>query len=153
MSYRCRYEGFDNLENTLNRLSDKSTNICKGMVWTGAGLLADTIKKSLVSSVSDESTGELAKSLDISEMVVDGNDVYTKIKFVGYSREGTDTEVPNGIKAAVLESGRSDQDGRNTTHFYSNAVRGVRKAVIYAMQEKLDKMVEAITKAQSNTGD
>lgn len=153
MSYRCTYKGFDNLEKTLNRISDKSTNICKGMVWSGAELLADTIKQSLLSSVSEESTGELANSLDISPMVVDGSDVSTKIKFVGYSREDTENMVPNGIKAAVLESGRSDQSERKATHFYSNAVRGVRKAVVYAMQDKLDKMIEAITKAQSNTGD
>lgn len=140
MSYRVTFKGFDELEKKLERVADKSVNICKGMVFSGAGTVADAVRSSLNSKVSDKATGQLAKSLDIATIKVAGT-VYTKVHFTGYDNKG----VPNAIKAAVLESGRSDQPNRNKTHFFSEAVRGSRNEAIQEMQDKLDKMINAIT--------
>lgn len=140
MSYRVKFSGFDDLEKKLERVADKSVNICKGMVFTGAGTVADAVRSSLESAVSDEATGELAKSLDIATIKVAGT-VYTKVHFTGYDSKG----VPNAIKAAVLESGRSDQPNRKKTHFFSKAIRGSRNQAIQHMQDKLDRMINSIT--------
>lgn len=140
MSYRVKFSGFDDLEKKLERVADKSVNICKGMVFTGAGTVADAVRSSLAAAVSDEATGELAKSLDIATIKVAGT-VYTKVHFTGYDSKG----VPNAIKAAVLESGRSDQPNRKKTHFFSKATRGSKNQAIQDMQDKLDKMINAIT--------
>lgn len=140
MSYRVTFKGFEELEKKLERVADKSVNICKGMVFTGAGTVADAVRSSLESAVSDEATGELAKSLDIATIKVAGT-VYTKVHFTGYDSKG----VPNAIKAAVLESGRSDQPNRNKTHFFSKATRGSKNQAIQDMQDKLDRMINSIT--------
>lgn len=140
MSYRVKFSGFDDLEKKLERVADKSVNICKGMVFTGAGTVADAVRASLESKVSDKATGELAKSLDIATIKVAGT-VYTKIHFTGYDSNG----VPNALKAAVLESGRSDQKNRDKTHFFSEGTRGSKNQAIQDMQDKLDRMINSIT--------
>lgn len=140
MSYRVKYKEFDDLEKKLERVADKSVNICKGMVFSGAGTVADAVRSSLNSKLSDEATGELAKSLDIATIKAAGT-VYTKVHFSGYDSKG----VPNAIKAAVLESGRSDQPNRDKTHFFSEGVRGSRNQAVQDMQDKLDKMINSIT--------
>lgn len=140
MSYRVKYKGFEDLEKKLERVADKSVNICKGMVFTGAGTVADNVRSSLNSKVSDKATGQLANSLDVATIKVQGT-VSTKVHFTGYDSKG----VPNAIKAAVLESGRSDQPNRDKTHFFSQAIRASRDLATQNMQDKLDKMINAIT--------
>lgn len=141
MSYKVSFKGFEELEKKLERVADKSVNICKGMVYTGAGTVADSVRTSLKSKLSGDSTGELAKSLNIATIKVDRGSVYTKVHFTGYDSKG----VPNAIKAAVLESGRSDQPNRDATHFFSEGTRASRNQAVQDMQDKLDKMINSIT--------
>lgn len=147
MSYRVKYKGFEELEKKLERVADKSVNICKGMVYSGADVCADAIKSSLQANVSGKATGELANSLNIKPMSVQGTKVSTKIHFAGYNSHPSPKYAsgqPNAIIAAVLESGRSDQPNRRATHFFSSAMNSSKGEAIQAMSDKLDKMIDAI---------
>lgn len=132
MAYRLRTESLQELQKQLEKAGASTPGAMKRAVYSGAKEVADAVKRSVQSAVSEEATGDLAKSLTVSRMKADGNTVSTSIGFSGYDRKG----VPNPTKAAVLESGRSGQPGRKKTHFFSRAVAASRDAALKSMENE-----------------
>ena len=143
MAYKIDFKDLEKIEKLMDTYADKAIPIAKQMVYVGAGDVADSIRSSLLREVSDEATGELAEGLDVKDIEVDGTNVGTKIRFVGYDSKG----VPLGIIAAVLESGRSDQPNRHATHFISKGVMSSRKQALDDMANKFDEIIEKISKS------
>lgn len=143
MAYKVRFDDLDKVEKMLETYSKKSTAIAKQMVYVGAGDIADAVRKSLNSELSSEATGELANGLDTTYIKVNGANVGNYVRFNGYDSKG----VPLALIAAVLESGRSDQDNRKVTHFYSNAVKSARGKAQSDMANKFDEIIEKISRS------
>lgn len=142
---RVSFNGWDQLETTLEDIADKTEGICKKMVYSGAGTIADAVRGSLRSVLSDNATGKLANSLDIRPIKADSRaKVFTTVTFDGYDTNGT----PFAIEAAVLESGRSDQPGRQATHFHSNAVRASKGAAQAKMTEEFNRSINQLKGAE-----
>ena len=85
-----------------------------------------------------ESTGDLLESLSVTKpyQSADGN-WNIKVGCIGYDRKG----VPNPLKAAVLEHGRSNQPAKP---WAKPAGRKAKKECIKKMQEALDSEVEKL---------
>lgn len=143
MSYKVDFKDLEKIEKLLDTLGDKATPIAKQMVYVGAGDVANSVRTSLLSKVSDEATGDLANGLDTTAIKVDGSTVYNTVSFHGYDRKGQ----PLALIAAVLESGRSDQPNRKATHFYSSGVRSARGQALEDMANKFDTIIEKISKS------
>lgn len=158
MSRKVSYKGWEELETMLENVADKTESICKMMVYVGAGTVADSIKSSLSSKVSEEASGNLAKHLNVRDIKSDASaKVFTKVAFDEYDSKGT----PYAIIAAVLESGRSDQPdppgteknewghqlrGRKATHFFSEAVAASRGQAQTKMAEKFNTIIDNFNK-------
>lgn len=153
MGYKLNYRDLDRLDRYLEVLSERSVGIAKQMVYVGAGEVADAVRASLNSVLSDEATGRLADSLDITMMTEATDEVYNHLTFAGYDE---DSGVPYPVIAAVLESGRSDQPfpppsprnkyghllkGRRATHFYSRAVRASKLRAEGKMKQKFEEIL------------
>lgn len=132
MAYRLRVDALQDLQRQLEKAGMETPGAMKRAVYAGAKEVADAVRQSVQNAVSDEATGDLAQSLSISKMKADGRTVSTTIGFSGYDRKG----VPNPTKAAVLESGRSDQPGRKKTHFFSRAMSASRDAALQSMENE-----------------
>lgn len=154
---RVSFKGWDQLEGTLENIADKTEGICKKMVYSGAGTIADAVRGSLRSVVSDNATGKLANSLDIRPIKANSRaKVFTTVTFDGYDDNGT----PFALEAAVLESGRSDQPenpgernkyghilkGRKATHFHSKAVNAAKGQAQANMAAEFNKSINQLTK-------
>ena len=142
MAYRLQTNALDELFEKLNKAAVSTQGAMKRAVYAGAEVTADAVRKNLQTALKGGSSGELARSLTIDEMDADGNMVATKIHFAGYDPE---TKVPNATKAAVLESGRSDQSGRRKTEFFSSAIASKRAEALKKMEDEflssLDKKI------------
>lgn len=162
MSSKVSYKGWEELETMLENVADKTEAICKMMVYVGAGTIADSVRTSLNSVVSENATGNLASALGVRKIKADSRAVvFTHVAFDGKD-EGYDSNgTPYAIEAAVLESGRSDQPyppekerneyghilhGRKATHFYSRAVASSRGQAQIKMAEKFNKIIDNIQK-------
>lgn len=139
MAYRLRTDALQELQKMLEQAGTNTPGAMKRAVYAGAKEVADAVRSSVQSAVSAEATGDLAQSLAVSRMKADGSNVSTSIGFSGYDRKG----VPNPTKAAVLESGRSDQPGRKKTHFFSRAVRASKEAALQSMENEF---LESLTR-------
>ena len=133
MAYRLQTKALDELFEKLNKGAVSTQGAMKRAVYSGAEVTADAIRKSLQNALQGGSSGELAKSLTIDTMDADGNMVMTRIHFAGTDAE---TKVPNATKAAVLESGRSDQSGRRKTEFFSSTISSTRAEALKKMEDE-----------------
>lgn len=140
MSYKVDFKDLEKIEKLLDAYADKAIPIAKQMVYVGAGAIADEVRSSLNSVLSDEATGELADGLDTTAILAKGSSVSNNVAFHGYDSKG----VPLPLIANVLESGRSDQAGRKATHFFSKAVRVARVKALANMADKFDTIIEKI---------
>lgn len=138
MGAKIYVKGFDELERALSKAGSKTTPMMKQAIYEAAGIVADSVRSSLNSAVSDEATGELAKCLNINRIGAKDGVVYTSVGFDGYLSNG----APAPLVAHVLESGRSDQPGRKKTHFFSRAVRGAQGAAIAAASQKVYEVLQ-----------
>ena len=143
MSYKVDFKDLEKIEKLMDTYAEKSTSIAKQMVYVGAGDVADSVRTSLLSKVSDEAKGDLANGLDTTAIKKDGSASYNTVSFHGYDSKG----VPLALIAAVLESGRSDQPKRKATHFYSEGVRSARAKALGDMADKFDSIIEKISKS------
>lgn len=112
----------------------------KMSVYDGAGILADEIRARLEANIKhpDKSTGALIESMGIADMRDKGGEISTKIGFYGYDDRG----VPNHIKAAVMESGRTGVIKKRP--FIRPAVNAVKERAITAMDKRLNEEIEKI---------
>lgn len=142
MAYKMSFEGLDDVQKMMETIANKSIPIAKQMVYVGADQIADAVRASLEKEVSSEATGQLANSLKLTKMRTATDGAFNNQTFIGYDDKGQ----PFAVIASVLESGRSDQPGRNATHFYSKAVRSAKANAETEMQDKFDEIIEKITK-------
>ena len=142
MAYKLKFDGLDDVQKTMETIANKAVPIAKQMVYVGADQIADAVRSSLASKVSSEATGKLAEALKLTKMQTATDGVYNHQTFIGYDDRGQ----PYAVIASVLESGRSDQPGRNATHFYSQGVRSAKAKAETEMQSKFDEIIDKITK-------
>ena len=118
--------------------------VTSAVLEEGVKPLYDAAKQSLSSVIGQgtkepwESTGDLLDSLSVTKpyQSADGN-WNIKVGCIGYDRKG----VPNPLKAAVLEHGRSNQPAKT---WAKPAGRKAKKECIKKMQEALDSEVEKL---------
>lgn len=142
MAYKLNFDGLDDVQKMMETIANKSVPIAKQMVYVGADQIADAVRASLEKEVSSEATGQLANSLKLTKMRTATDGAFNNQSFIGYDDKGQ----PFAVIASVLESGRSDQPGRNATHFYSKAVRSAKAKAETEMQDKFDEIIDKITK-------
>lgn len=126
----------------LDRVGKNTTEVAKKVVYAGAGVVADAVRKNLKSNLtgSEYSTGDLLESLGITPIEVHPNgDVDAKIGFDGYDRKG----VANRLKARAMESGTSTQKKRP---FFRPAVRKTREQAQAKMEAVAEKELEKLMK-------
>ena len=133
-------KGFDELERLFTGLGKKTTPLMKRTVYAGAGDVADNVRSNMTGAIK-ESTGQLESGLSINRISAVNGRVSTSVGFDGYGTyHGTVRPLP--LIAAVLDSGRSDQSGRDKTHFFTNAVRTSRKTALNKMEQEFAKAIE-----------
>ena len=142
MAYKLNFDGLDDVQKMMETIANKSVPIAKQMVYVGADQIADAVRASLEKEVSSEATGQLANSLKLTKMRTATDGAFNNQTFIGYDDKGQ----PFAVIASVLESGRSDQPGRDATHFYSKAVRSAKAKAETEMQDKFDEIIDKITK-------
>ena len=119
----------------MNDLNKKSNSIIKIAVYDGAAVVVEEVKKNLRRVVGPDSTGDLEKSMGLSQMQDDGGFVHTKLGFDGYDRRGN----PNVLKARALESGTSKQQKKP---FIRPAVNAVKERAVSVMSETVDNQIK-----------
>lgn len=134
-----KFEGITEYLQSLRKLEKSGKGIMKMSIYDGAGILADEIRERLEANIKhpDKSTGALIESMGIADMRDKGGEISTKIGFYGYDDRG----VPNHIKAAVMESGRT---GVKKCPFIRPAVNAVKERAIAAMDKRLNEEIEKI---------
>lgn len=126
----------------LSRMAAGSEEAAKKAVYAGAGVVANKIRSNLKANLagSKQSTGALADSLGITPVATDRDGfINAKIGFDGYDEK----DVPNQLKARVMESGSSKVRKRP---FVRPAVNASKKAAVEAMQRVIDEEIEKTMK-------
>lgn len=127
-------KGLDEYAKALDNLGKDSVEITKKVVYSGADIVADEVRKELTHALgeSEYSTGDLLNSLGIAPIDSDSRgNTNTKIGFDGYDRKG----VPNALKARAMESGTSTQTKKP---FMRKAVNRAKKKAIDEMGKRLE---------------
>lgn len=141
MGVKVYTKGFEELERKISKIATRTTPLMKRSVYVGAGTVADAVRANLQSRIK-KPTGQLESGLEINKIAANGGYVGTSVGFEGY---GTyrGKEGPLATIAAVLESGRSDQEKRTKTHFFSDAVKASRQTALLKMAEEFEKNLTA----------
>lgn len=126
--------GLEEYEDKIAKLGAKAEAVCKYAIYDAAGIVISAIKEN-----TPADTGDLRDSLALAPMRNDNGYINTKIEWSGYDSNGT----PNALKAAVLESGRSN---KSKVPFIRPAVNASRKAAEAAIFAALDKKINEIMK-------
>ena len=134
MKARITATALDGLAAKLDSIG-KDEEIVKRALFDGAKILADQVRSNLEGVLSGNSTGELSKSLGISDMRTSGGLADVLVGFDGYDSKGT----ANALKARALESGTSKQDKRP---FMRPAINSTKSAVQRKMMETLTEELE-----------
>lgn len=135
---KFKFTGIEEYTESLERIGPKNAKaVIKYAVYPGAKVVADAIHTEI--ATNHHGYGDLENSLTLSKMRDDQGYINTKITFAGYDRKG----VPNAVKAAVLESGRSDSK-QGGTHFISKTVKAVSERAISEMSKALDEKIGKI---------
>lgn len=135
---KFKFDGIDKYIESLEKIGPKGAEgIIRYAVYPGAAVVADAIRSEI--ATNHHGYGDLEDSLSLANMRNDNGYINTKITFAGYDRNGT----PNAIKAAVLESGRSDNTIQ-ATHFISKTVKSVTDRAISEMSKALDEKIGQI---------
>lgn len=116
--------GIDELISKLESVAEDSENICRRAVYKGAAVLADEIRKGLVTMPTQEFVrkGEMRKGIrerykqdvidgfGISPIETSGGKTTVSVGFHGYGSYPTDTYpngIPNQLLMRAVESGTS----------------------------------------------
>jgi len=126
--------GLEQYEDQIAKLGKDAVGICKYAIYDAAGMVLEAIKEN-----TPVESGDLRDSLALAPMRNDNGYINTKIEWAGYDSNGT----PNALKAAVLESGRSN---RSKVPFIRPAVNRVQKAAEASIEAALDKKIKQIMK-------
>ncbi len=125
-----------NLDNEIIKLGSEDGELPKAMIFNAAPYVFNVLKGNLEKVIgigkSNNSSGELAASLGMTKIQQDRSGYWNlKIGFGGKDKNG----VRNGLKAGVLEHGKSNQAPRP---FVAPTVRTVKKQVEVLMQQAID---------------
>lgn len=125
-----------NLDNEIIKLGSEDGELPKAMIFNAAPYVFNVLKGNLEKVIgigkSKNSSGELAASLGMTKIQQDRSGYWNlKIGFGGKDKNG----IRNGLKAGVLEHGKSNQAPRP---FVSPTVRTVKKQVEVLMQQAID---------------
>lgn len=134
---KITFDGLDEYLKTIEALGAKQNAIIKPAVYDGAAIVVNEVKKSLRRVVSNKSTGDLEKSIGLSQMKDENGFINTKLGFDGYDQNGH----PNVVKARALESGTSKQQ---KTPFIRPAINKCKNEVIQTMASKVDEQIKQI---------
>ena len=135
---KFKFDGIDKYIDSLEKIGGKNAEgIIKYAVYPGAAVVADAIRSEI--ALNHHGNGDLENSLTLAHMRNDNGFINTKIGFSGYDRNN----VPNALKAAVLESGRSDGTIK-ATHFISRTVKNVQERAVNEMSKALDEKIGQI---------
>ena len=107
--------------------------IIKMAVFDGAAVVADEVRANI-----PKDSGDLASSMYLAPMVNESGYIFTKLGFAGYDGKG----VPNQLKAAVLEHGRSGGVGKRP--FIRKSINAVKDSAVAAMEQRLEKEIEKL---------
>lgn len=124
------FKGIDEYSKRIASLGASAEGICKYVVYDAAGIVIEAIKAN-----TPVDSGDLRESVALAPFRNDNGFINTKIEWAGYDSNGT----PNALKAAVLESGRSN---KNKVPFIRPAVNSARKAAEASMAAALDRELE-----------
>lgn len=125
-----------NLDNEIMKLGSEDGELPKAMIFNAAPYVFNVLKGNLEKVIgigkSKNSSGELAASLGMTKIQQDRSGYWNlKIGFGGKDKNG----IRNGLKAGVLEHGKSNQAPRP---FVAPTVRTVKKQVEVLMQQAID---------------
>lgn len=156
------FSGLDDYIAKMNELYGSSEEVLKKVVYEGANVVGDEVRRKLeavpsdrfrhlqegdqFSGVPENNHKDLLDSLGIAPIkTIDGN-TNTKIGFEGYGRYPTKkypNGVPNALLARSIESGSSV---RKKTPFCRRAIYAIEKQAEKKMAETYDREVGKIMK-------
>lgn len=145
---KISFEGFESYKDMISDIEINTLNIIKPAVYDGAAIVADEVKRNLRRVVSPKASGDLERSMGLSEMRESFGFVHTKLGFSGYDRAGH----PNILKARALERGRKDQPGRKKKPFIAPAVKAVKERAEEAMQNTAEQQIRNIMNKHTKEG-
>ena len=128
-------KNLEKYEKSLFELGAHAEGIIKASVYDAAGMVVESIK-----SRCPHDSGDLQASCCLTPFKNEKGYVHTKVTFGGYDSKGT----PNILKARVLESGRSDQTGKNP--FVRKGVDAVKAAATARIEKELEKRINDFMK-------
>ena len=151
------FVGIDEYFDTLKKLGDKATGMCKRALYDGAGVLADAVRTEVQGLPTTDRNGTpqqtleyerdgLLAGLGIAGMKTDSNGVSTRVDFDGYNRlrsKQYPNGHPNSMVARAINSGTSK---RPKNPFMARAVRKAKAKATDAMAARLDADIEQIMK-------
>lgn len=136
-------KGLEEYIKQLENLGKNAHGMTKYALYEGADVLANEIRKSMDAAISSQPEGlqrwysSLDDSLYVQRMGDENGMVYTEVGWAGYDDEGR----PNPMKAAILESGQSDQH-RAKTGFIRKAVRAAKDKSTAAMKAAFEEKIQ-----------
>lgn len=141
---KFKFTGIEAYTESLEKIGGKNAKkVIKYAVYPGAGVVADAIRNGLE---AHRDSGELSRSITLTQMQDKNGYIYTKVTFTGYDSAKVSEKfprgVPNAVKAASLESGNSR--GQKGTHVISKAVKTVKERAISEMSKALDEKIGQI---------
>lgn len=142
---RAKFIDDPDFEIALSNLAKSSPVITAKVLRAGAAVIADEMRRRLEGVLSPQATGELLDGFGFTPVKYrkDGSaDVH--IGFDGYDSQ----QVPNQLKARVLESGARFKSGkvRKARPFARPAVKASREKAIKVMRETAEAEIQKITK-------
>ena len=161
---KMELKGFDELESKLEALAEQSDEIVKKSLYAGAGVIADSVKKSIESLPTEEPrrlkdgdkfnvcTAEqrdaMASRLGISHMEDKGDSIDTLIGFddAGYIGKPT-RKLPHGLPVKMLaRSIESGSSVRQKDPFFRIAVNNSKKAAVEKEKSTASEEIQKIMK-------
>ena len=158
MAKNIKTDGLDAYIDLLSSLSNQTeiNNMCKGAIYDGADIVADTIRQEIKSSgggkdpkhgMTDKDKEDLLEGLGISKMEATAQDVNVKVGFNGYSSKNTwrDSRTGKVGKRPISMVARTVLKGTSwhaRDNFIGRAVRKAQDKSIKAMDDALQKSFE-----------
>lgn len=128
----------DDFLKKLSKLGSKTDEISEVVLEAGGEIVLDKVKENLESSLSGESTGELASSLGMTSVKQDKEGNFNiKIGFKEPRSDGTS----NAMVASILEYGKHNQPARP---FMATAKRQSKKQCIDTMKKTLEEEIKKL---------
>lgn len=144
--YNIKAKGFEELEKKFQEAPKKVVPCMKHGVYCGGSVVLEEVKRMLRSAMLGHgkpyNTKHLIDSYIISKMSTSMDAVNTVAHFTDYdsvqtkwTRRTGKPGNPQALKAAVLESGKSEPNQVAATHFYSKAMRVCRNRARKQMED------------------